>query len=80
MLNSLLFFCCNNRPKASDILTKKGRRRSFCTPLAPFKGTWSDNCKEITFEEGKYLFAYALIGDQYAEFFRVTNIKLTRAK
>lgn len=46
----------------------------------PIKGTWSDNCKEITFEEGKYLFAYALIGGQYAEFFRVTNIKLTRAK
>lgn len=46
----------------------------------PIKGTWSDDCKEITFEEGKYLFAYALIGGQYAEFFRVTNIKLTRAK
>lgn len=46
----------------------------------PIKGTWSDDCKEITFEEGKYLFAYALISGQYAEFFRVTNIKLTRAK
>lgn len=36
MLNSFLFFSSNNRPKASDILTKKGRRRSFHTPLAPY--------------------------------------------
>lgn len=35
MLNSLLFFCRNNRSIASDTLTKKGAGGVF-TPLAPF--------------------------------------------
>ena len=33
MLNSFLFFCCNNRPKASDILTKKGAGGVFTPHL-----------------------------------------------
>lgn len=36
MLNSFLFYCSNNRPKASDTLMQKGRRRSFAPHLHLF--------------------------------------------
>lgn len=61
MLNSFLFFCSNNRPKASDILTKKGAGGVFVPHLHLFILYMHIMLRPITYKTHYFLITTFLV-------------------